>query len=716
VVQTLLGIVERFAQGKSGPGARLRPLFQASQDKSRWIAPEEEFPNSGVVSWWQPLPDAELYKAWTFHIERSWTYDIANEHHDFFGVKGSPTPAIELFDLPAADDPEDVRALLLEEGIPLERCASKRFVFRDRSGSVVGPLELVLRDGRLFLEEKETHVPLSRGNVDLVLGEWQGHAFLPLENGLHKTGEVDFSPNPVFLRRVLREIRDMPQTVTESAKLTERLISSYSSALEKLSLSPLQAQRLKRLHKLAEKASAGITLGEDAVPDLLALQAVQNLISGAKEQAVQNAIEERRAALSQLDKQKTGLEEEVGNLQKEAGRLRDEIASSKNEQSELLSSFDSRIQNKFQEIGKNATSFLSDVALIRAALSTPVSPAPSASHPEPRPDLPRAQPLDAAQLMNTFRGRFETAGLGCILPTALLSSWASGYVPMLFGVMARDALLAAGESLFGGSVHFATLGPTLSSPEDLLGLPTASRFAVSTVGDLVGVSSRSGDLVLLVFENTNLCQLDSTLVPLLRSYADFHGDPPTSSSSVQYPTPAGMWPSNVLLAGILIDSPLALPLSGELWMCGTFIDASSKRACLRGGVNESRIPRPVLQLPYEEWVRWIQTIEHGDASDTRVLASHIAREVESSLLFKRMLRRLAAAIDQTATPTSEPKRAGILVEMAVVPYLLSRGVPPHTIFDDAPAEISTDDPFIDTMTKLFEKWGLEANRESQSGS
>src|SRR5579872_794944 len=156
MVPTFLGIVERFNIGKSGPAARLRPMFQSSSDKTRWSTPEEEFPNSGVVSWWQAAPDADTYRAWTFQTERSWTYEHDKEHHDFYGVKGSPSPAFELIDLTSAEDPEDTRSLLLEEGISLERCATKRLSFRDRSGSIVGPIELTLRDGRLFLDERET--------------------------------------------------------------------------------------------------------------------------------------------------------------------------------------------------------------------------------------------------------------------------------------------------------------------------------------------------------------------------------------------------------------------------------------------------------------------------------------------------------------------------------------------------------------------------------
>ena len=281
------------------PRARLRPTFQASPDKTCWLTPEEEFPNSGVVSWWQPTPDADVYRAWIFQVESSRTYEHDNEHHDYYGVKGSPSPAVELIDLPAAEDPEDTRAFLLEEGISLDRCASKRLVFRDRSGSVVGPIELTLREGRLFLDEKETPIPVNHSNEELALGAWEGHRFLPPEVWPRRAGEVDYSPNAVFLKRVLREIREMTPQVIDSARMTERLISSYWNAFDKTSLSPLQRQRLKRLHKLAAKSELGLTLAADAVPDLLSLSAVKDLLSAAKEQAGLSAVEERRAKLNE---------------------------------------------------------------------------------------------------------------------------------------------------------------------------------------------------------------------------------------------------------------------------------------------------------------------------------------------------------------------------------------------------------------------------------
>ena len=706
MAHTLLGIVERFDPVKSGPPARIRPLFQASPDRTRWIPPEEEFPNSGVVSWWEPPPEADEQKVWTFQADESWSFDATNEHHDLFKVvKGSASPALELINLPGISDLENARALLAEAGLPPEQCASKRLLYRDGSGLIVGPLDMSIREGRLYLEERDAPVPLYQSTNDLGLGEWEGHWFLPPDT-LRRVGEVDFSSNIVFLKHVLRDFKEMTPGLLDDAKLTKKLIAQYAYAMEKMSLGPLHIQRLTRLRKLAERASVGIALGDQAIGDLLSIPAVRKMIATATEQAVHDAIEERRNALDQLGDQRTALEEEVASLQAEAGRLQGELASSKKDQDALLAGFDSRVQHKFKEVEKNATAFLTDVAVLRAALSITALPTASARSAVNFLEPPYAKPLSPDQVVNAIRESSSAIGLGCILPTVLLSSWASGYVPILFGAMARDAIDAAGESLFGGRVHHGTLGPTMSSAKDLLGVPVASSFDVGAVQDLAGAASTTGEMTLLVFDNINLSQLDSLLLPLVRSYTAFHGESPTSTTPTAYPTPLGMWPANILLAGTLIDSPLALPMSRELWTCSTFIDASSKRACANSKAT-GPTPKEIRRLSYESWGEWLRMVEHTDASDARVIAMYLGRKVESNRFFRRMTLRLAMAIDHAGMTMDGAKKAGILVEM-FVPYLLSLGLSPVELINDAPMDVSIDDGFIDMVTVLFEKWGLEA--------
>jgi hypothetical protein len=278
---------------------------------------------------------------------------------------------------------------------------------------------------------------------------------------------------------------------------------------------------------------------------------------------------------------------------------------------------------------------------------------------------------------------------------------------MCFGTVARDALSAASETLFGGKIHFAALGPTLSSVTDLLALPATSSRAVSTLRELVIDPTRSDELTLLVFDNVNLCQLDSVLLPLLRAYVTFHAGLPTSRSPVMYPTPLGLWPSNLFLAGILIDSPFALPISRELWTYSAFVNAGGQRARSKGKGTDPPPANPLSQVKYCTWLEWLDQIEQQGTSDTRMLAAHVIREVESSAIFKRIIRRLAAAIDHAGTDSAEANRATLLAEMTIAPYLVSRGVDLASFLEHAPADISTGDGVIDLVTTTFEKWGLE---------
>ena len=100
----LFGIVDRIHPSTSaGPRARLKPLWEASKDKSRWQPLDEDFPNSGLVSWWQPPSDLTLHSAWSFQTEESPSYDPNKPQHDYFRVRGLPSVPIELVDLEATE-------------------------------------------------------------------------------------------------------------------------------------------------------------------------------------------------------------------------------------------------------------------------------------------------------------------------------------------------------------------------------------------------------------------------------------------------------------------------------------------------------------------------------------------------------------------------------------------------------------------------------------
>src|SRR5580700_9857557 len=242
----LFGIVDRIHPSTSaGPRARLKPLWEASKDKSRWQPLDEDFPNSGLVSWWHPPSDLTLHSAWSFQTEESPSYDPNKPQHDYFRVRGVPLVPIELVDLEQPIDEEELREYLLQTGIPAALCSSRRVVVRQRSGSLVGPIDLVLRNGRYYADEKQFDQPiaLSQPRSDLSLAEASNHRFLPLEGWSTRIAELDFSSNELFLKRVLKDLKKITPSNVDDVKLTDKLIARYCAAVGTASLSPAQRYR-----------------------------------------------------------------------------------------------------------------------------------------------------------------------------------------------------------------------------------------------------------------------------------------------------------------------------------------------------------------------------------------------------------------------------------------------------------------------------------------
>src|SRR5262249_16203462 len=146
----------------------------------------------------------------------------------------------------------------------------------------------------------------------------------------------------------------------------------------KTSLSVLQKQRLKRLHKLSQQSSCGISLTEDAIPELLSLSSVKDALAKAGEEAAQVALKKHRSVLEELEASRMATAQKVVSLESRLEDLRKEISSAEVQQAETLASLDERVQQKFHEITHDARSFLATIAVLRAALGAPVNEPTSA--------------------------------------------------------------------------------------------------------------------------------------------------------------------------------------------------------------------------------------------------------------------------------------------------------------------------------------------------
>src|SRR5262249_7906943 len=166
------------------------------------------------------------------------------------------------------------------------------------------------------------------------------------EGWARKVGEVDFSRDGVFLKRVLRDLRNFAPSVIHNAKLTEKLISEYCAAIDTASLTQVQEQRLRRLRRIAQQ-SKNVSIAEDGLAELLSLQPVKDVISKAKEDAGEKAVREIRSSLAELDAKRSSLENQIDALDAELNGRRNELTSLEQQNAAAIANFSDRIQDKF---------------------------------------------------------------------------------------------------------------------------------------------------------------------------------------------------------------------------------------------------------------------------------------------------------------------------------------------------------------------------------
>ena len=181
--------------------------------------------------------------------------------------------------------------------------------------------------------------------------------------------------------------------------------------------------------------------------------------------------------------------------------------------------------------------------------------------------------------------------------------------------------------------------------DELLLHEPGTTASTTTLDGLLQAAIASSEISILVLENINLAQIDSVLLPLIRQYVELRIDTPKSGDPpARISTPVGPWPANLLLAGLAIHSPLSLPVSTELWSYATFVySALESPAPLDSTPPFSHAPK-ASRLSYETWIEWLQQLNPETTADPMMLAAYVAHKIEMSVLLKRLMRNLAAAI------------------------------------------------------------------------
>jgi hypothetical protein len=688
-----LGVAERSPY-RTIPPVKVRPLFQASPDRTRWVEPDIDFPNSGMLGWWQPPAEADQFKAWTFQTEESTTFDSTKDSHDLYFVRTPASPAYELIDFPHLAEPEDIRLCLTKEGIPASRCASRSLIFRCANGTLLGPLELVLREDRLLLEPRETLAQLAEMPEKLELTTWANHVFMPPKFSLIKIGELDLSTDVLFVKRMLRESRDVSSALLDRARLTEKQISSFSSVLETLPLNTSRQQRLRRLGQVARDLKEHISLQEDGLDALLSIPDVGAAIEQEKQKTRQSVLEERNSEVEALAEKRKDLASGNEALEQEAARLHAEIRSEETRLTKIHAQFKRSIAESFQEAENSAGTFLGNVALIKAAVG--VSPGANDIRSDWSERAVISKSLTSGNVLQALTDSFSRSSLDGNGSIALMSSWASGLVPILEGDLATDCLNCVFDTLTGGESLVLSIPPAMTAVSDLRDLSGRSRNGYGSLASFLERVSSDEGLAIVVLEGLNLCQIDNAVLPLLSDLSC--GDPnQTSRTSSGYThTRLGPWPKNLLIAGTFVPSALSMPKSRRMWQYCSLISPKRKSAAAQDARHFG-----LESISAVEWHKWVSFAVLGSDSPMRTLAKYICSKTMAGSSYERSMAAFASALDKHLD-ASDQEKLRMLLRSAILPALVTSQRDSRALLAGAPLELSEPDRDIVEVIEILD--------------
>jgi len=153
------------------------------------------------------------------------------------------------------------------------------------------------------------------------------------------------------------------------------------------------------------------------------------------------------------------------------------------------------------------------------------------------------------------------------------AAFASGFVPVVSGARALEALDAYAHVMCGGRQVLVEVTSAIADVQDLFGKLEHGTFVPHPAGllDIIRAAREHEGPYLVVLDGINRGPTESYLLPLLRlvrnhkaSIPLFH--PQAIDPSDAYQSEARLqWPTNLLLAATVIEGPTTLPVAPDVW-------------------------------------------------------------------------------------------------------------------------------------------------------
>jgi hypothetical protein len=712
VMTTYLGIVDEVRTAVSGPKAFLRPVFKVEPGRSKWEAVESgEFPNRGLASWWKPLPSALKGTAWLFRAHESETFEQENQYHNLYNVSELADPATELIDASSIHAEEDLRIALCLSGLRAQPALTSRLVIRFGGGRLLGPVHGLYRDGRLHLPEESlnSHLTISLAGPLEFLAKFDGHCFLPLSEWSEKIGEVDFSPDSVFLKRALKELRSKDLA---SIKLTEGLMRQLVGESAEASLTVLERQRLERLKTWTANVGASVILTEEVIGEILELSAIREEAKSAFEAA---KIDGRRAIEQELSNELTRIaaaRAQLTELAEQRNKLLAELAEGRPLQEGFAKALEIAIEERIRSAMEKPQEFLAENAFIRASLSLGRSN-PTKSVETAPPGFTHFDDLigDHERFVQLLTSLFCKRGFRDHVPLALHASMLAGNIPLVYGVHAREVLDLYGSAVSRGNILWVPISPSHLEAADLLvsrtGGAQGSTPNPNGLLDLLKNVQSSNAIFLVVFEGVNRCFMQSAMEPIFRHLVARKQGSPTRPLIVMPHREHGAeisiglhWPRNVLLAGTIVDERSLYPMNLSTWDVANWVftepyyDPKGRDLDLLSPLSQ------LAGVDADAWSKWEPQANEILSGDLKVFLRLTADKLLLDSSFYTVSARLHSVLSRINTGLKSREILRYVSELTLLPRCTNRLDRLKEILGASPFEFWQDVKGVDILQRL----------------
>ncbi len=692
--------------------ALVEPLLKSSDDGARWTDAAQsltiDFPGRGAVFWHNAPEGLEEGPILQFEVEDRPGYG-GKPYQDAHQVK-NPREPFEIVDLRAIGSESAIRKLLTGEGVLLVNAPlTSRCLLRVDDERLVGPLVIerlagrrswVLANGQDMSRLRCGRLP-SNGceSIDL-----KGPRCLlrPHLSQWPSLGYVNWEPDEILARRVLKRLRKLDPVAVESLGLTKKTFDAHINAVQKAGLLDsdlLESAFSARIREIRGAVDRNKNLIDEAAGILFASEPVQDELKKRKK-ATHDAIlaEQRRLVEEETAEERARLEkirDEISSREDELRLLNHSIEKTETEWREREASYTNELIERMRVLARRPDKFFADMAIIRAALAPPdhrtVRRAPNPISDPPRDPGGESAPL--LEEMETFFGslaeRLMAAGFSPLAGRSLHALFAVGLAPILLGYDAHEILTIYADLVAGGRIHWIPVGGATYEPGDLLARfdPGSRSLAPHPGGllDLLLAAERSEEVHVVVLEGFNRAPVESYLPPLLYSLEDANlgrtprGVPLAPGGVLPADDPYAAvesvcWRPNVLLALAPVFGSATLPVPPSLFRYAAILDADAYPPL---ELDDGDFPKPaadcggMTRISRSAWREWTEATRRATRTEIpRPFRDAAAGIVKARGERDRMWRLYAAA---RANEFNDGEAREFAFKMGLLPELAANG-------------------------------------------